>query len=57
MNEPIKKKRYYKSFALKDIDWEQLDYLCKTFGLNASAVIRKLLTEAFLTRKNEEKQK
>jgi len=41
-----KKKQYpHKSFYLTPSDQEMLEYLAKVYGLNPSAVIRKLITE------------
>lgn len=37
----------HKSFYLTPSDKEMLDYLVKVYGLNASAVMRRLITEAY----------
>jgi hypothetical protein len=37
----------YKSFFVTKSDKEMLQYLSKVYGLNESAVIRRLITEAF----------
>lgn len=37
----------HKSFYLTPSDRDQLEYLTKVYGLNESAVIRRLITEAY----------
>jgi hypothetical protein len=51
----MKKKQYdHKSFYMTPDDREMLDYLSKKFGINESAVIRKLMTEATAILKYQE---
>lgn len=38
---------HHKSFYLTPIDQEMLEYLSKVYGFNQSAVMRKLITEAY----------
>lgn len=42
-----KKKYPHKSFYLTPDDQEMLTYLTRVYGLNASAVMRKLMNEAY----------
>lgn len=55
------RKHKFKSFLVKPIDQEQLDYICKVYGENPSAVIRRLIERAYtelkLKEENETEQK
>jgi hypothetical protein len=47
----------HKSFYMTPEDKKMLDCLSKAYGMNPSAVIRKLVTEAYAIYKHEEKKK
>lgn len=50
------KKITYKCFYMTHSDKEMIDYLSKKFGINPSAVIRRLLTETFSILKYKERE-
>jgi hypothetical protein len=43
----MRKKPKFKSFHVKPVDQEQLDYICKAYGENPSAVLRRLIERAY----------
>ena len=58
MSKNSKPKLYpHKSFYLTPSDQEMLEYLSKVYGLNSSAVIRRLVTEAYSIIKYAEQKK
>lgn len=45
----------YKSIYCSDSDLEMLDYLVEKYGCNPSALIRRLITEAYAVQKQKKR--